>query len=398
MRIAMTGATGLLGRNLLFEILKQNLNGLDDLEILILGRSQKTAPLEERIDRILVEDGYPYIGIDGQGNNEIKNKLNSCITPVSFDLTVDGLGISEADLAKLKGKPIDHFFHVAALTDFRSDKSVEAKLEEVNVNGTKRLLGLLDKLDIGQAVYIGSAYSCGSKTGVVKPDYINLNEKFRNPYERSKLKAEVAFREFAQKHKLPYKIFRPSTICGRLIEKPIGSIHKFDVFYAWGAFFLRYKYKLMQSADAIYEKPIEIPIRIHFNPNSGLNIIPADYAAKVLYKVSLSNWKADSIHLCNNAETPHEQYVGLILDELSIKGCSFVPQEPDDKNEAEKFYYKTVGKLFTPYAVSEPILFDLSNVYNKLNKEGLACPAVDKPALGKLIGYAKKKMFNLSIK
>ena len=33
MRIVITGATGLLGRNLLFEIIKQDLNNLDDLEI-----------------------------------------------------------------------------------------------------------------------------------------------------------------------------------------------------------------------------------------------------------------------------------------------------------------------------------------------------------------------------
>ena len=45
----MTGATSLLGRNLLFEIIKQNINDLDKLEIIVLGKEKNGKNLSRRI-------------------------------------------------------------------------------------------------------------------------------------------------------------------------------------------------------------------------------------------------------------------------------------------------------------------------------------------------------------
>lgn len=400
MRIVITGATGLLGRNLLFEILKQNiknLNNLNNLEILILGRSYKDAPLGVRLEKIIKDDGYDYIDQNSKTREDLAKEALERIIPIPFDLVKDDLGISPNDFDILKGSKIDLFFHIAALTDFRSDNLTKARLEEVNVKGTQRILKLIESLDVDQIIYIGSAYSCGSKTGLVEPDYINLNETFRNPYEESKLRAEVFFREFAQRNKIKYKVFRPSTICGRLIEKPIGAINKFDVFYAWGAFFLRLKIKHFKTFNRIYEMSYLTPIRICFNPESGLNIVPVDYAAKVLYRAVLDNWKEKSFHLVNSKETPHELYVNLILKAINVVGYSFVANEPQDKNEIEKLYYKTVGKLFTPYAVTKSIEFDTSNIEKYLRSANLICPQIDMENLNRLIDFAKGKYFNLKI-
>lgn len=397
MRIALTGATGLLGRNLLFEIFKQNLHRLDDLKIIVLGRSHKTASLYDRIKDIISTDGVYYIGVAEQNHSEFINKiLNDCIIPIPFDLTKDGLDISADNFDKLKGAKIDYFFHVAALTDFRSDNTVKVKLEEVNVNGTHRVIDLVKKLNVGEIIYVGSAYSCGSKTGLVEPDYVNLNEKFRNPYEESKLKAEILVRDFAKSSGIKFKVFRPTTICGRLIEKPIGCTNKFDVFYAWAAFFLREKLKRVPF-DKIYETPYNISVRIHFNSRSGLNIVPSDYAAKILYEAALNDPKRESCHLANDYETPHQLYVSIILESIKITGCTFVENEPDDKNMFEKFYYKTVGKIFTPYTLSESTYFNVNNLENLKQKKELSCPPVDKINLLKLLAYAKEKYFGIAI-
>ena len=45
MRIALTGVTGLLGRNLLFEFIRQHEHDLDNLEIFILGRNGREKSL-----------------------------------------------------------------------------------------------------------------------------------------------------------------------------------------------------------------------------------------------------------------------------------------------------------------------------------------------------------------
>lgn len=45
MKIAITGATGLLGRNVLFEFLKQHIAQLDMLEVIVLGRDKNEQAL-----------------------------------------------------------------------------------------------------------------------------------------------------------------------------------------------------------------------------------------------------------------------------------------------------------------------------------------------------------------
>lgn len=67
-RIVITGATGLIGRNLLFEIIKQNMAALDNWEIIILGRGKNEESLEKRISDIINLDGIDYFG------NVIKRK------------------------------------------------------------------------------------------------------------------------------------------------------------------------------------------------------------------------------------------------------------------------------------------------------------------------------------
>lgn len=391
MKFALTGGTGLLGRNLLFEILKQNIDNLDDTEIFVFGRGKDKFSLEARLKQIITEDGSYYLGFTPETiSPTLLNKIFSIIIPIIFDLTAPDLGIDSADFEKLKKGPIDYFFHLAALTDFRSGPAVEAKLKEINFEGTKKICSLVANFNVREVIYIGSAYSCGSKTGLVKPDYVNINETFRNPYEKTKLEAEIYFREFFKNKKIKWRVFRPSTICGRLIEKPIGATNKFDVFYAWAAFFLREKFKILKSWEKIYETPIEMPIRILINPKSGLNIVPVDYAAKVMYEVCLNNCPDRSFHLANNEETLHKVYITEIMKFLNLKGREFVKKMPENLNRLEVFYYKTVGKIFTPYAAGRPIKFEI------ITHKKMRCPKITYENFNLLLNYVQIKNFGLN--
>lgn len=393
MRLAITGTTGLLGRNLLFEILKQNINNLDNLEILVFSRPKNELSHAERIEEILLNDGLQYIGCS---KDKLSDLLKSII-PIYFDLSKDNLAISNDGFYLLNKNPIDCFFHIAALTDFRHEKQVEEQLQKINVLGTKKITELISQLHVKQAAYVGSAYSCGKATGKVMPDYINLNEGFRNPYEKSKLEAEILFRNFAKDKKLKHKIFRPATICGRLIENPIGSINKFDVFYGWAAFFLRYKLKHIKSISNLYSESFNMPIRLAINKKSGLNIVPADFAGKIIYSVFARDEKDVSYHLANDKETPHSLYIDQILTGLNISGYSFVDKEPSDQSVIEKFHYKTVGQIFAPYTLSNSITFDVSNLKPLQRKIALECPPVNEENFSKLLKFAIKHNFGLQI-
>jgi len=395
MRIAITGATGLLGRNLLFEILKQNLSNLDDLTIFVLGRSEKEHTLRERIKEILIKDGFNYLNINENEKEEKLKEFENTIVPILFDLSREKLNLRNNDFEKLKKKKIDFFFHVAALTDFRNTPSAIKGLDEINIRGTNRLLELISALKIEEIIYVGTAYSCGSATGLVKPNYVNLDEQFRNYYEKTKLIAEINFRNHAQRERMKYRVFRPLGICGRLIERPMGAICKYDIFYGWAIFFLKQKYKKYKTFDGIYNKTYKLPIRIWINFNSGLNVVPADYAAKIMYAVCFNKDSDSSYHLVNDVEIPHRVHVKIILDSMGIEGYNLVGGDPEGKNELEKLYYKTVGAIFTPYVISDSVEYDIENIKLVRRKINLDCPKMTKNNFVKLINYAKDHYFGL---
>lgn len=396
MRIAITGATGLLGRNLLFEILKHNLTNLDNLEILFFGRKTKTSSLEDRIKDIIDNDGNQYIGINENTNPNLKTAIYKSIYPIEFDLINSNLGISSTHINHLKNNKIDYFFHLASLSDFRMDQHIINKLKAINIDGTNNILNLITELQVSEIIYTGSAYSCGIDKTESNPSEILLNAKFRNYYEESKLIGESIIKEFAIKNKLRYRIFRPVGICGRLIEKPIGCTNKYDLFYAWAAFFLREKLKHYKTLENIYDKPFNMPIRIAFNKNAGLNIVPADYTAKIIHNACINNDPNISYHIASKNDISHDFYLPLILRELNIIGVEFVDNEPNNKKNAfEMLYYKSIGKIYTPYLLMGHCNFNIDNLI-EINKSSVPYLEINKSNFMDLIRFAKERFFGLS--
>jgi hypothetical protein len=69
---------------------------------------------------------------------------------------------------------------------------------------------------------------------------------------------------------------------------------------------------------------------------------------------------------------------------------------PEKKNEYEALYYATVGQIYTPYIVTEPVTFDTSSVADTLTAASLQCPRVDRQNFNVLMQYAKERSFGLS--
>jgi nucleoside-diphosphate-sugar epimerase len=396
LRIVITGATGLLGRNLVFEILKANIKNLDNIQILILGRSHKTVSLYERIIKILSEDGYEYIGINPKDSKDIIKKIHECIVPISFDLAKEGLDLSQESMNLLKSKKIDYFFHLASMSDFRLGNQTRKKLENINIEGTNRILQLISEIDVNEAIYTGSAYSFGGTLKVIYPDDIITKGDFRNFYEESKLLAEINFRKSLKVKKVKYRIFRPVGICGRLIEPPIGSINKFhDLFYGWAMFFLKEKLNITNDFAAVYDDKVELNIRVTCNQKTGLNIVPADYAAKFIYSVCINNAPGESYHIANKSTIAHTKYLSLILNELNISGVTFIDVAPVEQNRLEKIYYRSVGQIYTPYLLMGDISFANRNIIDIEKANNLSCPEIDTGNFLRLIRYAKERHFGL---
>src|SRR5512134_430208 len=90
----VTGATGFIGRNLVELLLER------EGTIYVLVREGSRGRLEELISRWGAPEGR--------------------IVPVVGDLSQRRLGVSDEEIASLKGE-IEHFFHLAAIYDMKAD-------------------------------------------------------------------------------------------------------------------------------------------------------------------------------------------------------------------------------------------------------------------------------------
>ena len=392
--VAMTGATGLLGRNLLFELIRRHRQKLDELEIIVLGRGEGPGTsLWPRLRRILISDGFSYMSVPVEERRELLAQLAGVIRCVDLDLGDGDAVVRAGQLEKFRGHSIDCFFHLAGVTDFRSTPEAACTLQRVNVEGTRRVLESVSRLGVGEFCYVSTAYVCGDAEGRIYPSVLNEAARFRNAYERSKFEAELMVRSFGTRTGTRIRIFRPSTICGRLQEHPLGATCKFDVFYAWAAFFLRLKQKLAAEPGAA--EPGRLDVRICYSTSSGLNIVPVDYAARVMCAVCEQNDPGESYHLVNDAETPHAWYIAEMLRTVGVTGVRHVQEIPETPNRQERLYYKSVGAFYTPYITCPEMRFDTASVEMVQTREGLQCPSIGPREFAVLMAYAREQNFGL---
>lgn len=389
MVVAITGITGLLGRNILFELFRQYRHDLRELTVLAFGKAEGGLSLQGRLREMLEQDGRHYLQTADIG------PFAERAVCINWQLGEKGLGLSPEDIKTLRSYRIGLFIHAAATVDFRDSPMVRETLHRINVEGTAEVIALCEGLDIAQFVYVGTAYSCGIRSGSISPGLIDFSVEFRNPYERSKLEAEVLVREAWAKGRLPQiMVFRPSTICGRLLEPLPGQTSKFDIFYAWLAFFLRLKAKVLGRID--YEQTTWLDIRVCFNSHAGLNVVPADYAAKALIEVAQSGAAEQDFHLAAPRESANSTGIPLMFDFIKVALPPFADSIPGEPTPLERLYYeKSVGRIYTPYISSNTMDFDVGSLYAHLPEGFPGCPLAEGENLATLLGFARQHNFGL---
>src|SRR4030042_1842254 len=106
MRVVLTGATGFLGRNLLFEIVKRNLHALERLEVVALGRNRCGRSLQERMRDIFFRDGSAYIGLTEARGGPLRGFWENNVRCIEMDLEQENLGLTDRALQSLRAGPI----------------------------------------------------------------------------------------------------------------------------------------------------------------------------------------------------------------------------------------------------------------------------------------------------
>jgi thioester reductase-like protein len=174
----VTGGTGLMGRHVVERLARR-----DDATVFVLVRVGSAARLREQAHRT------------ANANR---------IVPVIGDLTVDGLGLSDEDIASLNG--VDHLIHVAAVYDLTADEETQ---QRANVDGTRRVVELAEQIDAGCLHHVSSVVVAGDYPGQFDEDAFDLGQNLPTPYQRTKSAAERLVRETCT---VPWRIYRTALL------------------------------------------------------------------------------------------------------------------------------------------------------------------------------------------
>ena len=279
----VTGATGFIGRHLVELLLKR------EGTIYVLVREGSRGRLEE------LRSGW-----GGDADR---------IVPVVGDLSQPKLGVSEQDVAELKGK-IDHFFHLAAIYDMTADDEAN---EAMNVGGTRHALELAEALRVGCFHQVSSVAVAGEYDGPFDETMFDEGQALPSPYHRTKFESEKLVRDEAT---VPWRVYRPAIVVG---HSETGAMDKADgPYYAFPAI------KVLRDTLPAWLPLVGVDL-------GDTNVVPVDYVAAALDQLAhLEGHDGEAFHLVN----PEPQPVTDMLN--AFCGAAGAPQfaTPVDRTTA----------------------------------------------------------------
>ncbi len=231
----VTGATGFIGRNLVELLLER------EGTIYVLVREGSQGRLAELRNRWGVDEDR-VVGIVG-------------------DLSQHRLGVSDADLKRLRGK-VDHFFHLAAIYDMKADAESQ---RVANVEGTLHMVQLAEAVKAGRVHMVSSIAAAGLYKGTWREDMFDEAQNLDiNPYFRTKHESERVVREECEQ---PWRVYRPGIVVG---NSETGEMDKIDGPY--------YFFKLIRRIRQVVPAWMPMP----GVEGREINIVPVDFVVKAM--------------------------------------------------------------------------------------------------------------------
>lgn len=365
MKIILTGATGVLGSHIMYEILERFIQTPNDAnKLFIIARNNGKNSAIERINELLTSDYTPKILRD-----KGLKYLNQHLEIIDADLNA----IKETFLESTKGA---YLIHSAGYVNLSTDEDLKEKIFNENVLLTKKVFSVFHPF-IKKFIYIGTAFSSGIRKGLIANDFHNLDftPEHRNAYEYAKFHSENFIANECRAVGQPFQILRPSVIGGKMLGKENNYfIPKYMVFYLLAKFFY----------FTSKRKGKQEPVRFIINTDTGLNIIPVDYVAKVIAN-TFERDDIEQLNIVNYSSFNMVEGLQLIMKEVGYTNFTLIPNNFDFqyKNTIEKLYYESIGKHLKPYFIADANEYD-TTVLNSI----LEIPKLDNEAFSNMIRYA----------
>jgi nucleoside-diphosphate-sugar epimerase len=343
-RLLVTGVTGLVGGAVATQLLAET-----DWEIVVLARGRGNSSARDRVLFALQEQW----GFDG--------------ATVDFARVSGRIHVIEGDVADIvpdedlrrQLRDIRTVFHCAADVNLGKDPFGHTYLN--NTNGTRRMLELARVLpSIENFQLVSTAYVAGRQGGVILEDR-TYEAPVNNSYEKSKRHCEQMVREAG----LPFAIYRPSIVVGRLSD---GTIRKPLAFYRILEFVGKLKKHFCAKRGMAPDSPMVMPFRLQAVPTDKIYFVPIDYVQRTIATLVQRPAADKTYHVTGRAPVATEHIATVTNALLNVSGIEVMAKVLRPSRD-EKLVQRFLADLL-PYFSSEAH-FDVTNVAAELGDASL---------------------------
>ncbi|MDQ4041568.1 MAG: SDR family oxidoreductase, partial [Actinomycetota bacterium] len=234
---------------------------------------------------------------------------------VPADLTAPGLGLSSADRSDLAAC-VTRVVHCAATISFTLPL---AQARETNVEGTRRVLDLAREMPrLERVVHVSTAFVAGRAEGRFHETDLDVGQRFRNTYERTKAEAEHVVAESG----LPAVVVRPSIVVG---ESDSGWTTAFNVVY----------WPLQAFARGLLG---EVPA----DPNGVVDLVPVDRVAELLVAAAFDPAATGTLHAVAGEHA-------LRVRDLASQASETLKRPPPALRAPQRPDGDAIGSVLAPY-------------------------------------------------
>jgi len=363
----LTGATGLVGRYLVRDLL------LSGHELAVVVRGSRRQSPRDRMEEVLQH-----------WERELGRPLPRPVV-LGGNITEAGFGLSESDREWVKDN-CSSIIHSAAILEFYGkDRAGEPWL--TNLNGTQNMINLCRELGIRDIHYVSTAYVAGMQEGRVMEDSLDAGQSFRNDYEESKFCAEKLVRaiDFADH----VTIYRPAVISG---DSRTGYTNTYHGVYLY----LRLMSVIIPPLPADENGVRHTPIRLRMTGDELRNIIPVDWVSAVMVRLfETKEARGRTYHIAPDNPISSRKMIEHCSEYFNSDGVEFcgygeLPPLERDGNEDQWLFEKMItenAETYAPYERTDNT-FDLTNL--KKFAGDIPCPEIDRTVVFRYIEYGNE--------
>ena len=327
--------------------------------------------------RLLQEGHFIYFFARGDRNLGAQGRILQALAPL-LTPPKDQYRVLEGELTlplEIAVGKIDEVWHCAASLSFKETQRV--KTFAANVTGTDNLLRFIERNGIGRLHHVSTAYVVGDRGGVAREDELERGQRFHNPYEESKMRAEQSVRRWSVETGGRATIYRPSIIVG---NSQTGFAPKDGGYHTCARYFFAKRQILeadLRNNPGFYEGSgitagdgvLHLPVYFPGMPETLVNILPVDFAVEAILECSQSD---GTFHITNSKPIRLDRLVRMTMESIGISGVAVGGASCGNHPAVFQLNEQTkqVVKYFQPYAAygADSPIFDQTNTARILGR------------------------------